>query len=59
MSVETAREQRALRGVPAGRVGKALKTETLRADVARNKATRLGRDQAAERVRNPESGRRR
>jgi hypothetical protein len=55
--VETAREQRAPRGATAGRTGKALKAEILRADVARNKATRPGRDQTAERVRNPESGR--
>jgi hypothetical protein len=54
---ETTREQRALRGVTADREGKALKAEILRADVARNKATRPGRDQTAERVRNPESGR--
>jgi hypothetical protein len=57
-SAETAREQRAPRGVTAGREGKALKaTGILGADVARNKATRPGRDQTAERVRNPESGR--
>jgi hypothetical protein len=55
--VETAREQRAPRGAAADRVGKALEAKILRADVARNKATRPGRDQTAERVRNPESGR--
>jgi hypothetical protein len=55
--IETAREQRAPRGATADRTGKALKAEILRADVARNKATRPGRDQTAERVRNPESGR--
>jgi hypothetical protein len=54
---ETAREQRASRGVAAGREGKALKAEILWADVARNKATRLRRAQTAEGVRNPESGR--
>jgi hypothetical protein len=54
---ETAREQRASRGVAAGRVGKALKAKILWADVARNKATRPGRAQTAERVRNSESGR--
>jgi hypothetical protein len=54
---ETTREHRAPRGVTAGREGKALKAEILWADVARNKATRPGRDQTAERVRNPESGR--
>jgi hypothetical protein len=54
---ETAREQRASRGVTAGREGKALKAEILGADVARNKATRPGRAQTAERVRNSESGR--
>jgi hypothetical protein len=53
---ETAREQRASRGVAAGRVGKALKAKILWADVARNKATRPGRAQTAERVRNSESG---
>jgi hypothetical protein len=55
--IETAREQRVPKGATAGRVGKALKAEILRADVARNKATRPGRDETAERVRNPESGR--
>jgi hypothetical protein len=54
---ETAREQRASRGVTAGREGKALKAEILWVDVARNKATRPGRAQTAERVRNSESGR--
>jgi hypothetical protein len=55
--VETAGEQRAPKGVTADREGNALKaTRILRADVARNKATRPGRDQTAERVRNPESG---
>jgi hypothetical protein len=39
------------------RRGYALKTEILRADVARNKATEPRRDEAAEWVRNPESGR--
>jgi hypothetical protein len=41
---ETAREQRASEGVAAGREGKALKAKILWADVARNKATRPGRD---------------
>jgi hypothetical protein len=53
---ETAREHRAPRGVTADRVGKALKAEIPWADVARNKATRPGRAQTAERVRNSESG---
>jgi hypothetical protein len=55
--IETAREQRAPRGAAADRVGKALKAKILGADVARNRATRPGRDKTAERVRNPESGR--
>jgi hypothetical protein len=50
-------EQRASRDVPAGWEGKALKAEILRADVARNKATRPGRAQTVERVRNSENGR--
>jgi hypothetical protein len=54
--VQTAREQRASRGVTAGREGNALKAEILWVDVARNKATRPGRAQAAEGVRNSESG---
>jgi hypothetical protein len=53
---EMAREQRASRGVTADREGKALKAQILWADVARNKATRLGRVQYAEGVRNSESG---
>jgi hypothetical protein len=53
---KTAGEHRTPRGVTAGRVGKALKAEILRADVARNKATRPRRAQTAERVRNSESG---
>ena len=53
---ETAREQWASRDVTAGREGKALKAEILWADVARNKATRPGRAQTAEGVRNSESG---
>jgi hypothetical protein len=53
---EMAGEQRASRGVPAGREGKALKAKILWADVARNKATRLRRAQDAEGVRNSESG---
>jgi hypothetical protein len=56
---ETAGEQRAPRGVTADGAGKALKTETLRAEVARNKATRPRQAKTAERVRNPEGGRRR
>jgi hypothetical protein len=53
---ETEREQRAPRGASAGQEGKALKAEILRADVARNKATRPRRAQTAERVRNSVSG---
>jgi len=52
----TTREQRVSRGTTADGEGKALKTEILWAEVAWNKATRLGREQTAERVRNPESG---
>jgi hypothetical protein len=54
---ETTREQRISRDIAAGGEGKALKTEILWADVARNKATRPGWEKTAERVRNPESGR--
>jgi hypothetical protein len=53
---ETAREQRASRGVTAGREGNALEAKILWADVARNKATRPGRAQTVERVRNSENG---
>jgi len=55
----TAREHATPRGAAAGQAGKALKTESLWADAARNRAARSRWDQTAERVRNPESGRRR
>jgi hypothetical protein len=47
---ETAREHRISRDITAGDEGKALKTEILWADVARNKATRFGWEKTAETV---------